>query len=66
MEPKYPNIMVELTGRDGNAFFILARTKKAMRRAKVSQEEIDLYTKEATSGDYDNLLETTMRWVNTR
>jgi hypothetical protein len=29
----------------------------------VSQEEIDTFA-EATSGDYDNLLQTTMAWVD--
>jgi hypothetical protein len=34
-----------------------------LRRAGVPQEEIDQYFAEATSGDYDYLLQTTMRWV---
>ena len=29
----------------------------------MSQEEIDTFFAEATSGDYDNLLETIMAWV---
>lgn len=64
MEPKYPNIRVELVGRDGNAFFIIARTTKALRRGGVSEKEIAQFKEEATSGDYDNLLQTVMRWVS--
>jgi len=60
---KYPNIEVQLSGQDGNAFMIMGLTVKALRRAGVSQEEIDQYRDEATSGDYDHLLQTTMRWV---
>lgn len=60
--PKY-DVAVELSGHDGNAFAILGRTQKALRRAGVSQEEIERYEEEATSGDYDHLLQTTMRWV---
>ena len=60
---KYDNINVDLIGQDGNAFAILGAVTKAMRRAGVSQEERDLYTKEATSGDYNHLLATTMDWV---
>jgi hypothetical protein len=61
---KYPDIEVELVGQDGNAFAIMASVSKAMRRAKVSQAEIDKYLEESTSGDYDNLLATAMRWVS--
>jgi hypothetical protein len=60
---KYPEVKVRLSGEDGNAFFIMGRVMQAMKRAGVSQEERDLYSKEATSGDYENLLATTMRWV---
>lgn len=64
MNPKYPNIDVELVGHDGNAFAIMGKVSKVLRRAGVSQEEIKQYTDEATSGDYDNLLRVTMNWVN--
>ena len=58
------NITVELTGIDGNAFSIMGAVTKAMRRAGVSSEEQDQYFKEATAGDYNQLLVTTMKWVN--
>lgn len=61
---RYPDIEVQLVGQDGNAFFIIGRTQSAMHRAGVPQEEIDKYADEATSGDYDHLLATTMRWVD--
>lgn len=63
MKPKYPNISVKLSGQDGNAFAILGRVLKAMSIAKVSKEERDAFQKEATSGDYDHLLQTCMAWV---
>ena len=68
----YPNVHVQLSGEDGNAFSILARTSMAVR-AHLRNEghdsnEIDTivqsYTDEATSADYDHLIQTTMRWVN--
>jgi hypothetical protein len=62
-QPRYPDVQVQLSGEDGNAFAILGRTAGALRRAGVPQEEIDQYFAEATSGDYDYLLQTTMRWV---
>lgn len=60
---KYPEIHVQLTGQDGNAFAILGAVKRELRKAKVSKEEQDLFMEEATSGDYDHLLQTTMEWV---
>lgn len=40
MNPKFPHVTVKLLGEDGNAFFILGAVIKAMRRAKVSEEDI--------------------------
>lgn len=63
-EPKFPHIEVALNGEDGNAFFIMGRVAKAMKRAGCSQVDIDVYTNAAMSGDYDNLLRVTMQTVN--
>ncbi|WP_461365998.1 hypothetical protein [Candidatus Darwinibacter acetoxidans] len=60
--PKYPNIRVKLIGEDGNAFAILGRVKRALEQGGVPQAEINQYFKEATSGDYNHLLATTMEW----
>lgn len=61
---KFPEVTVNLTGRDGNAFTIIGAVVKAMREAKVSKHDIDLYTEEAMSGDYNQLLFTTQETVN--
>jgi hypothetical protein len=65
MTIKYPEIEVQLSGEDGNAFSIMGRVTKAMRRAGVSSEERAAYQAEAMSGNYDHLLQVTMRWVTT-
>lgn len=62
-EIKYPNVEVELIGQDGNAFAILGAVKKALKKNNVPQAEIDLYFAEATAGDYNHLLQVTMKWV---
>jgi len=62
--PKYENIEVQLVGMDGNAFSILGRVMDAMKKAGLSQTEIDEFIKEATSDNYDNLLMTVAKWVN--
>ena len=64
MGVKYPNVTVQLTGEDGNAFFIMGRVGKSLKRAGVSTEEVAKFYEEARSGDYNNLLQTCMRWVN--
>lgn len=61
---KYPDISVELIGNDGNAFAILGRCKKAMTRAECTKEQIQEFIEEATSGDYDNVLHTCMRYFD--
>jgi len=61
-EIRYPDIRVQLTGRDGNAFAILDRMRRALRGK--GQDQIDEFTKFATSGDYDHLLMTCMEWVS--
>ena len=67
MEVKCPEVKtVKLVGEDGNAFAILGRVMRAMKLAKVSPELIEQYRVEATSGDYNNLLVTTMKWVKTK
>lgn len=60
---RHPEVTVRLSSIDGNAFGILGAVQQALRRAGVGKGEIDEFYEEATSGDYDHLLETCMRWV---
>lgn len=61
--PKYPNVVATISDRDGNAFMVLAIVTRAMKAAKVPDADIDAFQNEATSGGYDNLLQTCMKWV---
>jgi hypothetical protein len=61
---RYPDVRVSLVGEDGNAFAILGRVQKELRRASVEPEEIQEFVREATAGDYDHLLQTAMAWVD--
>lgn len=65
MKVKYPNVYVPLVGCDGNAFAIIGRTCEALRRANVNPTDIDAFAGEARSGDYDHMLRTVIRWVET-
>jgi|TARA_R100001082_G_C4309892_1_gene136269 hypothetical protein len=64
MEIKYPEIRVTLTGKDGNAYSILAAVARALRIENIPKKEIEAFHLEATSGDYDHLLQTAMKWVD--
>ena len=55
---------VKLTGRDGNAFAVMGSVKQALRRKGADREYIEKYLKEATSGDYNNLLAVSMKYVD--
>jgi hypothetical protein len=50
-----------LVGEDGNAFSILARARRALQDAGRG-DEWAAFQAEATSGGYDHLLVTAMRW----
>jgi len=65
-KPKYPGVVVQLSGQDGNAFMILGRVRKAMHGYGVPREEIEKFVEEAMDGDYDEMLRTCMRWVQVR
>lgn len=56
------NITVQLTGEDGNAFMIMGKVIKALKRGGHA-DLVTAYQKEAISGDYDHLLATTMEYV---
>lgn len=64
MSALYPHVTVRLTGTDGNVFAVIGTVKRALQRAKVDRVQIDNFTNEAMSGDYDNVLRTAMKWVN--
>jgi len=61
---KYPDVVVQLSGEDGNAFLIIGRVQRLLRKAGVDKDEINHFVEEATAGDYYHLLRTVMQWVN--
>jgi hypothetical protein len=52
---------LKLVGEDGNAFAILGRARRVALRNGMDWDSIQ---KEATSGDYDHLLQTMMENFN--
>lgn len=71
METRYPEVTVQLTGRDGNPFVVLGIVTNALKthlRATgldpaERQQVVDEFQAEAMGGDYDHLLQTCMTWV---
>lgn len=55
---------LKLSGKDGNAFFIMGRADRVARKAGWSSEKIEKIMEEARSGDYDHLLQTMMKHFN--
>ena len=53
---------VKLIGEDGNAYAILGKVSRALKKAGLKKEAED-YLKEATSGDYNHLLMVTSKYV---
>lgn len=62
VSPQYPDVHVDLVGEDGNAFAIIGRVTKAMKRAGHTEAAAE-FSKEAMSGDYNHLLRTVMAYV---
>lgn len=60
---RHPEVAVRMEGEDGNAFSILGRVRRALKRAGVPDAEVKEFNDEATAGDYNHLLCTVMRWV---
>jgi len=53
--------VVKLIGN--NAYGIMGAVKRKLRAAGADQEYINQYLQESMSGDYDNLLVTTMKYA---
>ena len=55
-EYKGPRPEVQLVGHDGNAYAIMGRVAKALKRAGCSKEHVESYYEESKRGDYNHLL----------
>jgi len=63
MEPRY-NVKVKLVGTNGNAFAIIGRVRSALKKTGATEQDLKEFTTDATSGDYDHVLQTCMKWVD--
>jgi len=64
--PAYPDVSVQLSGQDGNAFGIIGSVSRALRRAG-HREAAETFSREAVdSPSYDALIQLAMRTVDVR
>ena len=55
---------LELSGQDGNAFFILGRASRVMRDSGWDETRQSAFMEEAQSGDYYHLLQTCSKYFD--
>jgi hypothetical protein len=64
LEPRWDaEVTIDLAGPDGNAFMVMGLVKRAMVEAGATAADTAAYFSEATSGDYEHLLEVSRRTV---
>mgnify|MGYP001455854195 CR=1 FL=1 len=61
-KPVFDDVKVKLTGKDGNAFFILGTVQRAIEQKHPGESKA--FLEEAKAGDYDHLLRTCMKYVH--
>ena len=59
----FTDAVVQLAGKEGNAFAIIGAVRRAIRKSNHHELEQE-FMREATQGDYDHLLKTCMRYVS--
>jgi len=59
MEERYT-----LVGVDGNAFSVMGYVRHAMKECRKTKAEIDAYTKDAMSSDYNHLLGVSIEMID--
>jgi len=55
---------LDIIGQDGNAFAIMGAAGRVLKSAGLYTEYWSAYYAEATAGDYDHLLRTTMDYFD--
>lgn len=62
MAAKYPEIVVTLAGEDGNAFSIIGKVSRALRKV-CTPEEVEAFQRESMTSDYNHVIQTAMQYV---
>lgn len=62
--PKYPHVYVPLAGEDGNAFAIMGRVSRALKRAGEPEAAEEYVNAAMNAESYDELLRITLDTVS--
>ena len=57
VEKKNRGIVIDLTGPQGNAFYLLATAKNFCKQLDMTEKNTQSILDEMTSGDYENLVQ---------
>lgn len=60
---KPKKIVIDLTGPQGNAFFLIGTTVSLLKQMEMPQEKIDQIVDDMTCSDYENLLKVMDHWL---
>lgn len=61
---KYPDITIQLTGEDGNIFYILGRVRKLMKQHGILDQFRQFQDEVYESDNYNQALQVVMTWFN--
>ena len=61
---KYNFSLIDLNGPDGNAYALMGYVKEWLKNEGADKDLIKAFVAEATSSDYDNLLETCEKYTD--
>lgn len=64
--PKYPGVVVKLTGHSSDLHVVINRCAKAMTAYGISAAEVRQFRNEALAGDRHHVMDTCLRWVQVR
>ena len=59
---RFPEVVVPMTGEDGDAHAVLGRAARAARRAGLPRRLVLAFLREARAGEREHLLATVARW----
>lgn len=62
-EPRYPEIKVDLSDDERNAFKVIGQVTLVLFREGVDDHEIDRFQNEAISTDRDHVLAVAEQWI---
>ena len=62
-ESKQTGLKLKLVGEDGNAFLIMGKAARLLRKNGMG-DKVAAFQAECTSGNYDHLLATCMEWFD--